>query len=160
MPVVRLYVPLGGATLREIAATGVLRAGVAAPVEAYAVTDELTALLPGLDQEALEYTAFLDAVAVSATFREHRGDRRLVIAADADPEAVQPGSRTPSAVRLVDTLPVSRIASLHVGEVAPLAGRTPTDPDEPLLWYDVTELGEVAALFPAAGARPGRGAHG
>ncbi|MDN5795567.1 MAG: hypothetical protein L0H79_07415 [Intrasporangium sp.] len=148
MPVVRVYVPLGGARLGDLAGRGALPASLDAPVEAFAVTDELTAQSPGLDEEGLEYAAFVDAVAAAGGLRLHRRDRRLVIAADVDPEALQPGDGTPlSAILLVADLPVSRIASLHVDE----AGQHPAAaPDEAgsLLWYDVTELREVVRFFP------------
>jgi hypothetical protein len=146
MPVVRIYVPLSGAALRSLADTGALAASVDAPVDAFAVTDELIAEAPALDEEDLEYAAFVDAVAAAAGCRNHRGDRRLVLAGDADPEALRAGSGAPSAVRLIDDLPLSRVASFHVDEAGPHPGAVQDEADS-LLWYDVTELGEVSSFF-------------
>lgn len=146
MPVVRIYVPLGAAALRALAETGALAASVDAPVEAFAVTDELSAQAPALDEEDLEYAAFVDAVAAAAARRDHRGDRRLVLAGDADPEVLRAGVGAASAVQLVDDLPLSRIASFHVDEAGPHTGAAQDEADS-LLWYDVTELGEVAGFF-------------
>lgn len=147
MPVIRVYVPLGGGTLGRLTATGALDAAPDAAVDAFAVTAELRAAAPGLDDEDLEYAAFVDAVAAAAGRRDHEGDRRLVLSADADPEWLQPGEGTPSAVRLVGGLPLSRIASFHVDEVGPHAGAVQDEADS-LLWYDVTELSEVSSFFP------------
>lgn len=146
MPVVRIYVPLGGGALRRLAESGFVGASVEAPVEAFAVTDELTAEAPALDEEDLEYAAFVDAVAAASDQRDQRGDRRLVLAGDADPEMLRPGAGASSAVRLVDNLPISRIASFHVDEAGPHPGAAQDEADS-LLWYDVTELGEVAGFF-------------
>ncbi len=150
MPVVRIYVPVAGTTLRRLAAEGLLPASVEAPVDAFAVTAELTAQAPTLDEEDLEYAAFVDAVAAAATCRDHPADRRLVVAADADPEVVRPGLGAPSAIQLVDDLPLSRIAAFHVDEAGPHVGSVQDEADS-LLWYDVTELGEVVGFFPEAG---------
>lgn len=152
MPVVRIYVPLGGAMLRGLAGTGFLAAGADAPVAVFAVTAALAEQAPTLDEEELEYAAFADAVAAAASRREDPADPRLVLAADADPEAVRPGAGAPSAVELVDTLPISRIASFHVDEAEPSAAREEADT---LLWYDVTELGEVVRFFPERAAPSG-----
>jgi len=47
-------------------------------------------------------------------------------------------------VRLAASVPMSRIASFHVDEVAGVA----TEPEvDDLLWYDATELDEVRALL-------------
>ncbi|MGN6754243.1 MAG: DUF6912 family protein [Intrasporangium sp.] len=154
MPVVRIYVPLRGAALRTLAESGVLVANVDAPVDAFAVTDDLVAQAPALDEEDLEYAAFVDAVAAAAKSRDHRGDRRLVLAGDADPEALRVGAGAPSAVRLVEDLPLSRIASFHVDEAGPHPGAVQDEADS-LLWYDVTELGEVASFFPGDGPSTG-----
>lgn len=147
MPVIRVYVPLGGAAVRSLASTGAVHASPDAPLDAFAVTAELAAAAPGLDDEDLEYAAFVDAVAAAAGRRNHKGDRRLVLSADADPEWLQPGEGTPSAMRVVSDLPLSRIASFHVDELGPHAGAVQDEADS-LLWYDVTELSEVAGFFP------------
>jgi hypothetical protein len=154
MPVVRIYVPIGGEALHELARVGHVGASVDAPVAAFAVTEELTAQAPALDEEDLEYAAFVDAVAAAGTRRDHRGDRRLVLAGDADPESLRPAAGAPSAVRLIDDLPLSRIASFHVDEAGPHPGAVQDEADS-LLWYDVTELAEVASFFPGEGTSTG-----
>lgn len=148
MPVERIYVPAGRQAVRTLAETGAIEASPNRPLLAFAVTPELAALTPGLDEEALEYSAFTEAVAAAGERRERPQDRRVVIAADADTTAVEPAGGPVSAVRLVAAVPLSRVASFHVDEEA--AGprsRAALDAIESLLWYDVTELPEVRSFF-------------
>ena len=145
MPVIRLYVPIGGRDLDDLAQTGVLDVDRTSPRNAFAVTDELRSVAAGLDLEDLEFTAFSDAVAASAAARSMPGDRRIVVSADADPAWVLEGDDLPvSRVRLVASVPMRRIASFHVDETAGAA--TDVGADD-LLWYDATELDEVRALL-------------
>ena len=148
MPVVRVYLPVGRADLDELASGGAVTASSAQPRPAFAVTPALQAQGPGLDAEDLEYAAFSEAVAAAGAARADGGDRRVVIAADADPrwvssDVVVAQHSSPSAVALVDAVPLSRLASFHVDEEA----GEPDDGDaDDLLWYDVTELDEVRGL--------------
>jgi hypothetical protein len=48
-------------------------------------------------------------------------------------------------VALVRELPLARVASLHVDDEAALAAGD--ESADELLWYDVTELGEVGGFF-------------
>ncbi len=149
MPVIRIYVPIGRRELDELSERGSLEADSARPRAAFAVTDALAAGAPGLDVEDLEYAAFSDAVKHAHSVRAVPTDRRVVAAADADPDWVRDGDGAPvSAVALVVPVPVSRIASFHVDEDAGRApeGSSGGDPDE-LLWYDVTELEDVRTLL-------------
>jgi hypothetical protein len=149
MPVTRVYVPIGRRELEQLSEQGFLVADATRPLAAFAVTDALAAGAPGLDVENLEYAAFSDAVKHADSVRTESTDRRVVAAADADPDWVTAGDGAPaSAVGLVAPVPVSRIASFHVDEnvgVAP--GGSPGDDADELLWYDVTELEDVRSLL-------------
>lgn len=143
MPVVRVYLPVGRADLAELASSGTLSAGRGAPREAYLVTPGLEAAGGSHDSEDLEYTAFGDAVEAAGRRRDAPGDRRVVAAADADPEWVVPREGTPvTRVALTTGLARSRIAAFHIDE-KPGAH----DGTDDLLWYDVTEFDEVRALL-------------
>ncbi len=160
MPVVRVYVPAGRAELDALADGGALAAAPDAPRIAYAVTPGLSALGGGADVEELEYAAFCDAAAAASAVRARPGDRRVVVAADADPASVlppgQPGS-VASVVLLVAALPLDRVASLHVdgqaadepvtdARVGDAHGVNELGTDE-MMWHDVTELDEVRRLL-------------
>jgi hypothetical protein len=115
MPVIRVYVPIGSRDLDDLAEMGALDVDHASPRDAFAVTDDLRSRTAGLDLEDLEFAAFSDAVAASASARSRPGDRRVVASADADPAWVVGGDGRPvSRVRLVASVPMSRIASFHV----------------------------------------------
>ncbi|HEX5968047.1 MAG TPA: hypothetical protein VFY88_06200 [Intrasporangium sp.] len=145
MPVIRVYVPIGSRDLDALAEMGALDVDHASPRDAFAVTDDLRSRTAGLDLEDLEFAAFSDAVAASAGARSQPGDRRVVASADADPAWVVGGDGRPvSRVRLVASVPMSRIASFHVDEAAGAA--TEVEADD-LLWYDATELDEVRVLL-------------
>jgi hypothetical protein len=145
MPVVRVYVPLGRKGLEELSSGGSLAAGPGTPRVAYAVTPGLEASAPGLDVEDLEYAAFSDAVEAAGALRAAAADRRVVVAADADPGWVAPGDGRPvSRVLLTAPVPVSRVASFHVDDE--VSDGVDDEADE-LLWYDVTELDDVRAFF-------------
>lgn len=150
MPAVRVYVPAGRAELDEFATTGVLSAGPGTPREAYAVTPGLARVGGGHDLETLEYSAFCDAVEAAGRRRGAAGDRRVVVAADADRDWVVPREGTPiSRIVLTGGLPLSRVASFHIDEEAgagdPSLGAS--DAADDLLWYDVTEFDEVRGLL-------------
>lgn len=153
MPVVRIYLPVGRTELAELADTGYVPATVATPREAFAVTEALVAGAPNLDDEDLEYAAFTDAVLAAGAVLADPGDRRVVLAADADPAWVAEADGRPvSRVWLVAPLPVSRVSSFHIDELAGAArtgagGARAADEADELLWYDITELDEVRALL-------------
>lgn len=150
MPVVRIYLPVGPADLAELAESGSLSATPAAPRVAYAVTPELERSAPGLDVEDLEYAAFSDAVVAAGAVARGAADRRVVIAADADPDWVVAGKAQPRdsvcAVTLTVAVPRARVASFHIDERGASEARPTADADA-LLWYDVTELDEVLGFF-------------
>lgn len=146
MPVVRVYLPVGRRELERLRATGTLAASPTSPRHGFAVTDGLRSGTPGVDVEELEYAAFVDAVAASGSARSAPGDRRVVAAADADPEWVSAGGGgTVSSVDLVAPVPMSRIAAFHVDEHRGVEDDAGLADD--LLWYDVTELAEVRTLL-------------
>ena len=166
MPVVRVYLPVGPVDLAELAERGSLSSAPAAPATpatpstprvAYAVTPELVRVMPGHDVEDLEYAAFSDAVAAAGAARHPAGEpahRRVVIAADVDPEwlaAGKPKSPTDSicAVELTEPVPLARVASFHIDERAGSAhgAAAAVASADALLWYDATELDEVRGFF-------------
>ncbi len=138
----RVYLPLSSAAVVRLAATRV----VAGPdITAYAVTQELERANPGADEEDLEYLALGAAAEAAATIREHPADRRVVLAADVEPAWVErPHTSGPSSqVRLTEDVPLRLVVSFHVDE----AGAAPGPGEADLLWYDATELDEVARMF-------------
>lgn len=134
----RVYLALSRAVLRALASGGSVPAG-----PARAVTPEVRVANSGLDEEGCEYVAFCDAVAAAGAIRERAGDRRIVAAADIDPDLVietkSGDGPAGSLVQLIGQVPLRRIVSIHVDELE-------AAPDDELLWYDVTELDTVAAL--------------
>ena len=146
MPVVRVYVPLSGSAVLRLAESGEIPAEPDHPVPAFAVTHELAASGVGLDDEDLEYLAFVEAVLAAGAARDHSTDRRVVGAADADPGGVQPVPGSLGAIRLIAPVPLSRVASFHVEEDGAHSGAE-ADVADALLWYDVTELVEVCSFF-------------
>lgn len=167
MGVVRVYLPVGPADLAGLAERGSLPATPATsatPVDpadaadlrvAYAVTPELERSMGGHDVEDLEYAAFSAAVAAAGAASggsDGSDGRRVVIAADVDPEwlaAGEPRSQTDSicAVELTEPVPLARVASFHVDERAGSAHRSAAASADALLWYDATELDEVRGFF-------------
>lgn len=150
MPVVRLYLPVHRVDLVELDERRELPASSARPRTAYHVSAALQRAEPSLDVEALEYVAFCEAVAAASANRPSAAGL-VVVAADVDPawlvgtppEAAH-GSRC--IVGLAEALPITRVASFHVGD------NTSADLDDDfdatdVLWYDVTELPEVLSLL-------------
>lgn len=155
MPIVRAYLPLALDELALLGRRRELPVSRAAPLRAYVVTPELERAEPGLDVEDQEYAAFCEAVADADATRRRTGARPVVAAADLDrtwlsEPTVGAGSRC--LVALVESLPLTRVASFHVGDVSERSSVDPgaegdeTDATD-LLWYDVTELTEVLGLF-------------
>ena len=150
----RIYLP---STLPELGAKGGL-----GPRIAHAVTAALRAALPEEDEEGLEYAAQL--LAADASLERLDGfpagsRRRVVVAADV-PEAVVESvdgdeDHAPSAVRLTTSIGWDDVACAHVDEtaaepdvLAALAGDTEAAEhlaERDMLWYDVSELGRLAA---------------
>jgi hypothetical protein len=132
----RIYVPLGTAAVRRLAAERRL----GAPVHAHAVTDRVERSYPGADEEEWEYAALCDAAEAAALLRANPMDRRVVVAADVDPSWVSPGEGPESAVEVAEDVPLQRVVSFHVDEDGGAD-------DEELLWYDATELDELLRLL-------------
>lgn len=145
MPAVRIYVPLAAGSLGALVERRAIGASEGAPVVAYAVTPGLEAAHPAEGVEELEYLAFCDAAAAATKLRESPDDRRVIVSADADPDWLLDSDGGTAAVALVRELPLSRVASFHVDDEAALAAGD--ESADELLWYDVTELGEVGGFF-------------
>ncbi|MEO3935979.1 hypothetical protein V3N99_04380 [Dermatophilaceae bacterium Soc4.6] len=112
--------------------------------DGFAVTEWLERAHPTEDEEGLEYLALMAARDAAVVARDG-SDRPLVIAAaDLDSPDVDVAPSTSGIAAHVGVRGVvsrRRIVALHVEE--PPAGSL-AEPD--LLWYDVTELAEVARL--------------
>ena len=138
MPLTRVYLALTAADLEDLAAG---RDVGPAPLAAHGVTPALGT--PGLvtDEEELEHLAWV--AATEEALGRAAGGRRVVAAADVDAAlvTVPRGTQQPSRVEVGSTVPRGRVVSFHVDEAA---GDTGT---ADLLWFDVTELGEVRALL-------------
>lgn len=137
----RIYVPLGRTQVASLAATRTLSG---APLTAYAVTERLERSHPGRSEEEWEYLALCAAADAAMRLRERPGDRRVVTAADVEPDWVLPpgaaGRPAEAAVTVSEPVPLRRIVSFHVDE-------DQTSQDDELLWYDVTELDTVAGML-------------
>jgi hypothetical protein len=160
----RVYLPSSLAELAEVQASGVL----GGPRPAHAVTAAVREWYVEGDVEELEYVALTEAS--EGSLRLLAGDpdlprRRVVVAADVAEPAVQDvqDPRFRSAVQVVADVPVSAIASIHVDEetaqktvaeaIIALPGADDGDDDAQfaldeaeateLLWYDVSELGDL-----------------
>lgn len=165
----RVYLP---ATLPALA--GILRAAEIgpAPVLAYAVTPALREWYASADLEELEYAALMHAA--RASLRLLRADpqaprRRVVLAADVPDEQAGRGGGfdggfdEPTLLLLSAPVPLARVASGHVDDVAALAdigaavqalaAADAGDDDaqflvdgaegHELLWYATQELGDL-----------------
>jgi hypothetical protein len=149
----RIYIPLNASGLRSLEAD---RAVTGAPFLAHAVTDAVRASAPTAGEDGWEYSAMSDAALRSASLLTPGESRRMVAAADVAPELV--GSPAPhesltsgdfvgsdgfiddSAVLILDSVALNRIASFHVDADG-------ASEDDELLWYDVTELPVILALL-------------
>lgn len=143
MTLTRIYIPLNAAGLRRLNADGAV---AGAPFLAYAVTDAVQASAPTAGKDGWEYSALSDAVLRSAGLLTPGESRRIVAAADVAPELVGPVPTDSgdfvedSAVLILDTVALKRIASFHVDD-------DDASEDDELLWYDVTELPVLLALL-------------
>ena len=148
----RIYLP---ATLAELDRTQGLTARLV-----HTVTPALRRAFPEEDDEGLEFVAQLLAADDSLERLDGAGPgrrRRVVVAADVPEGVVDPvdDAHVPSVVQLTTTAEWDEIACAHVDEpaaeadvVAALAGDEAAAErlaERDLLWYDVTELGRLAA---------------
>lgn len=154
--VVRIYLP---ATLDELDETADGAPVVLAPRRAHAVTPALRAALPEEDDEELEYAAQLaaaDDALLLVAGRPHAPQLRLVLSADVPETAVAPvgdDDVAPSLVELRAPVPLADVVCGHVDEAEAaedLALAVTGDEaaierlsERDLLWYDVTELGDI-----------------
>jgi len=140
MTLTRVYIPLNASGLRSLDAD---RAIGGAPFLAHAVTAAVRASAPTAGQDEREYTALSDAVRSSAALLTSAERRRIVAAADVTAELVGSapvGSIDDSAVSILESIALNRIASFHVDD-------DDADEDDELLWYDVTELPGILAIL-------------
>ncbi|MDA0567259.1 hypothetical protein LG943_23495 [Streptomonospora sp. S1-112] len=127
-----------------------------APLRAYAVTPHLSGGDRPADDEELEYEALRGAA--RASVRLLAADpaaprRRAVVAAEISEAAVAaaPEADDPAAVTVAGTVPLKRVAALHVDapEAADAIAAAAADPaaghddDHELLWYAVQELPDL-----------------
>lgn len=133
----RGYLALGEQGLQSLAAAGRIEPDA---VRVAGVTDTVRAAFPGDDEEEREYDALLIAAEMLAA--DHPGERVVIAAADLEPSGFEEvsagGAYDGYEVRLTEPVPLQRVVALHAAE--PGAGA-----DDELLWYDVSELGRLAA---------------
>ena len=159
----RVYLPVTLPALAAAHAAGAFD-GVAV---AHAVTPTMREWYIEGDLEELEYAALVEAAEASLRLIAE-GDaprRRVVVAADVPDEAVRPApdAGLRSAVRLLATVPLDAVASVHVDEedaeatvmaaVGALEAADAGDDDArflldeaeatELLWYDVSEIPDL-----------------
>lgn len=146
MTLSRIYIPLNAAGLRSLDTD---RTIAGAPLRAHAVTKAMRASAPTAAQDEWEYAALNDAAQSSVWLLTSGERRRIVAAADVDADlvgivdsVVSGESRVDSAVLILDSVALKRIASFHV-DAADAAE------DDELLWYDVTELPVILAFLSA-----------
>ena len=136
----RIYIPLNAAGLRSLSVEGAVGG---APFVAHAVTESVRAADAGAGMDDWEFTALNDAAQTSGSMLTRGEGLRIVAAADVSSDLVDtPETADPdlvSAVSILDSVALKRIASFHVdGDAAQ---------DDGLLWYDVTELPVVLDLL-------------
>lgn len=136
----RIYLPLDAATLRGLLAE---RSLGPAPVRAFAVTGRVERSLPTGDEEEWEYAALSEAVDAATELQGTAVAKRVVAAADVDPDWVGADTSRPAlaAVSVAQPVPLARVVSFHLDETAGDQGM------EDLLWYDATEVDEVVRLL-------------
>ena len=133
----RIYLPLDAKGVRRLAAD---REVGPAPLPAFAVTDRVERARPDGDEEEWEYAALTDAAAAAGAV-VGPAHKRVVAAADVDPDWVTVEGEADSAVRVAEPVPLRRVVAFHVDENAGDEGTSD------LLWYDATELDEVLRLL-------------
>ena len=160
----RVYLPTTAAGLAAAHVAGVLPG----PLRGHAVTPAVREWYTAGDLEELEYVALTAAAEASLRLLADDPDlprRRVVIAADVPDDAVtvRHDARFRSAVLVSADVPVAAIASVHVDEEAAakvvaeaiIALPAADDGDDDaafvldeaeateLLWYDISELGDL-----------------
>ena len=129
MPVVRVYVPAGPAEVRALREAGKLASDTTAFGAVAGATEEQ------------EHAAWVAAADEAGDLISAAGARRVVISADVDVALLDPAPTTvPARTTITAPLPLRRVVSFHVDEEV---GTGVAD----LLWYDVTELADVARLL-------------
>ncbi|WP_066582609.1 DUF6912 family protein [Cellulomonas timonensis] len=152
----RIYLP---ATLDELDDPAEGGQPVLGARRVHTVTPALRAALPEEDEEELEYAAQLaaaDDALLLVAGRPHAPQLRLVLSADVPDGAVSPvgdDGVAPSAVELREPVPLADVACGHVDEpeaAEDLALAVTGDEaaierlaERDLLWYDVSELGDI-----------------
>lgn len=162
----RLYLPCTLSGLTVLRDSGEL---ASAPLVGHAVTPQLREWYAEGDDEELEYVAFTRAAQASLELLhsdEKAPRRRVVVSVDVPPAAVSFVDRElgNSAVRVVEPVPLSAVAAIHVdtaaaqadvaaaADAAPAAAAGDDDAqftvdsaeDHELAWYDVSELPQLA----------------
>ena len=136
----RIYVPLLADAVRRLATDRELGP---APVAAFGVTERIERADPTGLEEEWEYAVLTEAVDAAALLQGTRVAKRVVAAADVDPEWVSTDVSREGlgSVAVASPVPLARIVSFHVDETAGDQGM------EDLLWYDATELDQVLRLL-------------
>jgi hypothetical protein len=136
----RIYLPMTPDDVRRLAAE---REVGPSPLQAYAVTQRLErSSAADLLEEELEYAALTEAVDRAARLQGSSVAKRVVAAADVDPEWVAGvEDQGLAAVEITQPVPLRLVVSFHVDETAGDQGL------DDLLWYDATELDEVLRLL-------------
>lgn len=133
----RIYIPLNASGVRRLASERQLGDS---QVHAFAVTGRVERADPTGDEESWEYAALTEAVEAAGQLRPVRG-KRVVAAADVDPQRVHEGGDTAAAVVVESAIPLSLVVSFHIDESADDEGM------DDLLWYDATELEALLQLL-------------
>ena len=153
----RVYVPASAGLLGELKAEGRLPG----PLAACGVTPDLRAALVDLDEEELEYAAFMEAARRSVDLLGDGPLRRVVVSADIAEAA--PGEGFAGLV-LADGLALGEVAAVHADEMAAEPGVAAARADgsldvlddHDLLWFATQEIAElVAELSTGAPFSPG-----
>ena len=150
----RVYVPASARMLGALKAEGRLPG----PVEACGVTPDVRAALADLDEEELEYAAFVEAAQRSLRLLGGGPMRRVVVSADVAGAAPGEGS---AGLVLADGLTLAQVAAVHADEAAaepavaaaraggPGAAEAADDHD--LLWFAPQEIAELLAELSTGG---------
>jgi hypothetical protein len=155
---VRVYVPASARLLGALKADGRLPG----PLEACGVTPAVRAASADLDEEELEYAAFVEAARRSLRLLGAGPMRRVVVSADVAGAAPGEGF---AGLLLADGLALAQVAAVHADEVAAepaveaaRAGGPPDALDDhELLWFATQEVAELLAELSAGGRLSGGG---
>ncbi len=135
---VRVYLPLTSSGLRRAKEAG---AFPEAPLPAHAVTPTLEHELGDGDQEECEYAALKAAAAESWSLRGPGDAPRCLVAAVDVPRWEPRAAAWESAVLVPATVPMRRLAALHVGDERDQ--QDGADEDGELGWFAAQELDDV-----------------